>query len=69
MFHWARDASKVALFHLFVVMSSGEGGLVDVQWQTPHLESLGALVVGRDRYLDDLPLYLEKPSPFPGQDR
>lgn len=69
MFHWTRDASKVALFHLMVVMSSGEGGLVDVQWQTPHLESLGGLVVGRDQYLDDLPHYLEKPSPFPGQDR
>lgn len=69
MFHWARDASKVALLHLVVVMSSGEGGLVDVQWQTPHLESLGAKVIGRDRYLNDLPGYLKKPSPFPGQDR
>ena len=69
MFHWARDASKVALFHLFVVMSSGERCLVDVQWQTPHLESLGAKVIGRDQYLEDLPGYLAKPSPFPGQDR
>ena len=66
MFHSARDASKVALFHLMVVMSSGQGGLVDVQWLTPHLESLGARVIGRDRYLDDLPRYLAKPSPFPG---
>jgi len=69
MFHLARDASKVALFHLTVVMSSGEGGLVDVQWQTPHLESLGARVIGRDQYLSELPAYLAKASPFPGRGR
>lgn len=69
MFHWARDASKVALFHLMVVMSSGGGGLVDVQWQTPHLESLGATVVGRAQYLDALPGYLARATPFPGQHR
>ena len=69
MFHWARDASKVALFHLMVVMSSGGRALVDVQWQTPHLESLGAKMIGRDRYLQDLPGYLKEPSPFPGEDR
>ena len=66
MFHWARDASKVALFHLMVVVSSGGTGLVDVQWQTPHLESLGATIIGKDRYLDDLPRYLAQPSAFPG---
>jgi leucyl/phenylalanyl-tRNA--protein transferase len=66
MFHWARDASKVALFHLMVVISSGGTGLVDVQWQTPHLESLGAKIIGKDRYLDDLLGYLAQPSAFPG---
>ena len=52
MFHVARDASKVALFHLMVIMNSRDDGLVDVQWLTPHLESLGAKVIGRDAYLE-----------------
>ena len=66
MFHRARDASKVALFHLMVVMSSGKGGLVDVQWLTSHLENLGAVAVGREQYLELLGEHLALPSPFPG---
>lgn len=62
MFHLARDASKVALVHLMVVMSDG-GSLVDVQWQTPHLESMGAIVIGRDEYLDRLPVALDMAGP------
>ena len=64
MFHDARDASKVALVHLVVVMSQGEGRLLDVQWQTPHLESLGAVVIGRDEYLTRLADALPGPDPF-----
>lgn len=63
MFHLARDASKVALVHLTVVMNQG-GRLLDVQWQTPHLESLGAVVVGREEYLRRLPEALAAPGPF-----
>lgn len=63
MFHVARDASKVALVHLVVVMNRG-GELLDVQWSTPHLESLGAVVIGRDEYLRRLPTALAAPSPF-----
>lgn len=63
MFHLARDASKVALVHLVVVMNQG-GRLLDVQWQTPHLESLGAVVIGRDEYLRRLPEALAVPGPF-----
>ena len=63
MFHLARDASKVALVHLVVVMNQG-GRLLDVQWQTSHLETLGAMVIGRDEYLQRLPGALAVPSPF-----
>ena len=63
MFHLARDASKVALVHLIVVMNQG-GALLDVQWQTPHLESLGAEIIGRDEYLRRLPDALRAPGPF-----
>jgi leucyl/phenylalanyl-tRNA--protein transferase len=64
MFHDARDASKVALVHLVVVMNRGGGRLLDVQWQTPHLESLGAMVVGREEYLRRLPDAIAGPDPF-----
>jgi len=64
MFHDARDASKVALVHLVVVMSQGGGRLLDVQWQTPHLESLGAVVIGRDEYMQRLEDALAAPDPF-----
>lgn len=64
MFHLARDASKVALVHLVVVMNQGGGLLLDVQWQTPHLESLGAVVIGRDAYLGQLGDAVKGPEVF-----
>jgi leucyl/phenylalanyl-tRNA---protein transferase len=64
MFHTERDASKVALVHLLVVMNEGHGRLLDVQWQTPHLESLGAVVIGKNAYLERLGDALSGPDPF-----
>lgn len=64
MFHRARDASKVALVHLVVVMNAGGGELLDVQWQTPHLESMGAVVIGKKSYLRRLESALGSPNPF-----
>ena len=64
MFHTARDASKVALVHLVVTMNEGGGRLIDVQWLTPHLESLGAVVIGKEAYLAALVDVLEIPGPF-----
>lgn len=67
MFHLARDASKTALVHLVVIMNRG-GALLDVQWQTEHLASMGAVVVGRDRYLSMLEDALKIPGPFVERD-
>jgi leucyl/phenylalanyl-tRNA--protein transferase len=64
MFHRANDASKVALVHLVVVMNEGGGSLLDVQWLTPHLESLGATIIGKEPYLDALSAALSKTGPF-----
>lgn len=64
MFHRVRDASKVALLHLVVLMNEGGGRLIDVQWLTPHLEALGAVVVGRRAYLDLLSQALGGVGPF-----
>ena len=51
MFHIVRDASKVALMALVQMMKSSGMSLLDVQWLTPHLASLGAISVRRDEYL------------------
>src|SRR3954469_14226559 len=53
MVHRARDASKVALVALVDLLSADgvDGRLLDVQWVTPHLASLGAVAVPRPAYL------------------
>ena len=54
MFHRATDASKVALVHLVDWLNATGGELLDVQWTTPHLVSLGAIDIARDEYLERL---------------
>ena len=51
MFHRAPDASKVALVALVdLLRADGDGRrLLDVQWATPHLASLGVVEVARAR--------------------
>jgi leucyl/phenylalanyl-tRNA--protein transferase len=54
MFHRATDASKVALVHLVDWLRATGATLLDVQWTTPHLVSLGAIDVPRSDYLREL---------------
>ena len=54
MFHRATDASKVALAHLVEWLQEVDTELFDVQWTTPHLDSLGAIDISRDEYLQRL---------------
>jgi leucyl/phenylalanyl-tRNA--protein transferase len=54
MFHNERDASKVALVELVTRLDLYGASLLDVQWTTPHLRSLGAVDVPRDKYLEML---------------
>ena len=49
MFHRGRDASKVALVGLVERLRAIGAVLLDVQWLTPHLASLGAVEVPRER--------------------
>src|SRR3979490_1632865 len=50
MFHRARDASKVALVHLVARLTPGGFELLDTQYVTEHLRSLGAVEISRRRY-------------------
>ncbi|CAA9366673.1 MAG: Leucyl/phenylalanyl-tRNA--protein transferase [uncultured Nocardioidaceae bacterium] len=65
MFHRVRDASKVALVGLVDVLCDEHVAdrLIDVQWQTPHLASLGVVECDRDEYLSRLPRLLAVPLP------
>lgn len=65
MFHRETDASKVALVHLVRLLATDEPErrLLDVQWLTPHLATLGAVQVPRRRYLRLLRQALTLPRP------
>lgn len=63
MFHRRTDASKVALVHLVDDLRGHPDALLDVQWVTPHLASLGAVEVPRPEYLGRLRRALTAPWP------
>ena len=50
MFHRATDASKVCLVHLAARLRANGFGLLDAQFVTPHLASLGAVEISRAEY-------------------
>lgn len=51
MFSRARDASKIALAHLVARLRVGGFRLLDCQFQTDHLASLGAIEIERADYV------------------
>lgn len=63
MFHTARDASKVALVRFVDAFRGSGGSLLDVQWATDHLASLGAVEMSRAEYLSTLARALTVPLP------
>jgi leucyl/phenylalanyl-tRNA--protein transferase len=67
MFHRRTDASKAALVGLVDLLGAGEGGhegrVLDVQWLTPHLASLGAVEVPRRAYVARLGAAVALPPP------
>lgn len=64
MFHRESDASKVALLGLVRRFFDGSrsGPVIDVQWATPHLASLGVAEIPRAEYLRRLARALEETS-------
>ena len=75
MFYRVRDASKAALVYLVRQVltdpkqllgecdAKASSRLLDVQWVTPHLQSLGALAVPRQHYRERLQRALTLPAP------
>ncbi|GAB3592045.1 leucyl/phenylalanyl-tRNA--protein transferase [Angustibacter peucedani] len=69
MFHRATDASKVAVVALVDLMRQGaddDRRLLDVQWRTDHLATLGVVEVPRPEYLRrlEVALALDLPPAF-----
>jgi leucyl/phenylalanyl-tRNA--protein transferase len=65
MFHQETDASKVALIALvgMLVEDGDPRRLLDVQWRTDHLASLGVAEISRDEYRQRLATALQIPPP------
>jgi leucyl/phenylalanyl-tRNA---protein transferase len=67
MFHTRSDASKAAFVSLAErLRAAGDAGLrlLDVQWLTPHLASIGAVEISRAEYGERLERALELEPPF-----
>lgn len=63
MFHNSTDASKAGLVALISELVKGNCLLLDTQWITPHLASLGALAIPRQDYMQLLEEALTRPLP------
>jgi leucyl/phenylalanyl-tRNA--protein transferase len=64
MFHRVRDASKVALMALVEILRADAGErLLDVQWSTTHLATLGVVEIPRVEYLARLRRAVAQPEP------
>jgi leucyl/phenylalanyl-tRNA--protein transferase len=66
MFHRQNDASKVALLALAELLNDehADRRLIDVQWVTPHLATLGVREISRAAYLARLQDLTQTPEPF-----
>jgi leucyl/phenylalanyl-tRNA--protein transferase len=71
MFNHVRDASKVALVALVDILHDEHVAerLLDVQWATPHLASLGVVEVTRREYLARLEVAVGGGVPCPRRSR
>ncbi|WP_131196322.1 leucyl/phenylalanyl-tRNA--protein transferase [Lichenihabitans psoromatis] len=64
MFHRATDASKVCLVHLAARLIDGGFTLLDTQFITPHLASLGAMEIPKTVYRARLAAAIEREATF-----
>lgn len=64
MFHTKTDASKVGLYYLVEHLRSCGFVLLEVQFLTPHLESLGAIEISDSDYQKCLKAALKKQASF-----
>lgn len=51
MFSLVPSGSKLALIHLAKIMQKCGGSLIDCQFETPHLKTMGGRYIGYDEYM------------------
>lgn len=51
MFSLVKNASKLALIYLSLVLANAGGTLIDCQFETPHLRSMGGRFISYDEYM------------------
>ena len=61
-FHRVTDASKAAVVALVHGIDDGRPRLIDVQWRTDHLTTLGVSAIDRETYRRRLPTILATPD-------
>lgn len=64
MFSRVRDASKLALIALVARLNAGGFTLLDTQFVTPHLATLGAVEISRAAYHQKLDTAVNRPAHF-----
>jgi leucyl/phenylalanyl-tRNA--protein transferase len=57
MFSLVPNASKLALIHLARFMDAKGGRLIDCQFETPHLKSMGGRYISYEAYMDIIRKY------------
>lgn len=62
MFHSMSDASKVAFYRLHEYLLAHDFKLIDCQQETKHLVSLGAYLIDRQDYLDEIRQLVSEPT-------
>ncbi|NOY49289.1 MAG: leucyl/phenylalanyl-tRNA--protein transferase [Chlorobi bacterium] len=60
MFHKVDNASKVALWHLVDRLLEWDFDLIDAQQETDHLKNMGAVAIGREKFLTLLKIAIAK---------
>ena len=65
MFSAVKNASKIVLIFLLAKLNASKFKLFDVQFMTPHLASMGAIEISKNKFSQLLDLNIKEKNHFP----
>ena len=65
MFSAVKNASKIVLIFLLAKLKASKFKLFDVQFMTPHLASMGAIEISKNKFSQLLNLHINEKNHFP----
>ena len=65
MFSAVKNASKIVLIFLLAKLNASKFKLFDVQFMTPHLASMGAIEISKNKFSQLLNLHIKEQNHFP----